>query len=187
MKPIETTATGAGETAAHYVPANLNPWTRPDCYMGSEWSEWYVFLGRNRDSDCLTESNFEKGLEAVQAVMSPESADEEDLATVQVVRESHWAVGWIEWIAIHKSDSEALKVADKLTESLDNYPVLDEEDFSQREQDQAEEVWRDCYSDRDRLDYVRKYYNQFSFHSFADLIGCIRGRFFSGYASELLA
>ena len=64
MKPIETTATGAGETAAQYVPVNLNLWTRPDCYMGAEWPEWYVFLGRNRDSDCLTESNFEKGLEA---------------------------------------------------------------------------------------------------------------------------
>lgn len=26
--------------------------------------------------------------------------------TVRVVRESHWAVGWVEWIAIHESDIE---------------------------------------------------------------------------------
>ena len=33
--------------------------------------------------------------------------------TVIVVRESHWAVGWVEWIKIHELDTTALAIADK--------------------------------------------------------------------------
>ena len=43
-----------------------------------------------------------------------------------------------------------------------------------------------AYDDASRLEYVRKYRDQFEFNDYADLIGCIRGRYFAGYASELL-
>ena len=38
--------------------------------------------------------------------------------TVIVVRETHWAVGWVEWIAIHQDDEKALKIADDITGKL---------------------------------------------------------------------
>lgn len=154
----------------------LKLWTVPDSWAGKPWHDHYVFLGRNRDADCLTESNFEKGLEAI--------GGESD--TVHVVHEGHWACGWIEWIAIHKSDLKALEIADSIACALEDYPVLDENDFSEREQIAAEETWKRCYTPKERIKYIRENKSQFEFRSFADLLGCVRGNYFAGYASELL-
>lgn len=159
--------------------------------MGAVWPEWFVFLRQNRDSDELTQSNFACGLAAVKAVASKEpcvsaDADESDMATVQTVSENHWACGWVEWIAIHESDSAALACADKLMAWLENYPVLDESDWSEREMESANTVWRDCYRESERISYIRKNRSQFEFHSLADMLGCVRGKYFAGYAGELL-
>ena len=94
----------------------LNRWTLPSHYVGAEWHEYFVFLGRNRDSDDLTESNFECGLQAI--------GGESD--TVRVIRESHWGCGWIEWIAIHESDESALAIARELIDGLNAYPTRTE-------------------------------------------------------------
>lgn len=114
----------------------IERWTRPDSFAA--WSDsWvysnkaFVFLGRNRDSDILTESNFECGLAAI--------GGESD--TVQIVRENHWAVGWVEWIAIHESDTKALEIADDILCALSDYPVLSDEDFSEREWNAAQDYW----------------------------------------------
>lgn len=171
-----------------YEPKHLRRWQLPRDYVGAQWPDYYVFLGRHRDSDELTNSNFECGLAAVKVVASKEPipGDPDDSATVQTVSENHWAVGWVEWIAIHESDTEALECADKLMEQLDDYPVLNEEDFSRRETESAERVWRDCYNAKERVKYIRAHESQFEFRDFADLLGCVRGKYFAGYASELL-
>jgi hypothetical protein len=115
---------------------NLERWNRPDSFMAMD-SGWqysnaaFVFLGRHRDSDLLTESNFECGLKAI--------GGESD--TVKVVRESHWAVGWVEWIAIHESDIKALECASDIIDSLSDYPVVNEGDFSEREWEAAQDMW----------------------------------------------
>ena len=72
-------------------------------------------VGQSRDSDCLEQSNF--------AVMLAALGGESE--TVIVVRESRWAVGWVEWIAVHELDTVALAEADEQCERLANYPVLD--------------------------------------------------------------
>jgi hypothetical protein len=64
--------------------------------------------------------------------------------------------------------------------------VLNEEDYSEEEQEEAEVIWRECYQPQDRIAYIRKYRNQFDFSDFADLLGCVRGNYFAGYASELI-
>lgn len=161
-----------------YTPENLKRWTKPDHYFGASWPEYFsAGVGQSRDSDCLEESNF--------AVMLEKLGGESE--TVTVVRESHWAVGWVEWIAIHETDDRALRIADEQVARLENYPVLDEDDFSNREIEAANELWTHCFGTRERIEYIRKYRSQFDFHDFADLLGCARGRYFAGYASELLS
>lgn len=160
-----------------YAPTNLRLWTRPDHYVGASWPDHYVFLKQHRDSDTLTRSNFRSALKALGG----------ETDTVLVVNEGHWAVGWVEWIAIHKDDHGALRKADEIMDSLEDYPVVNEEDWSELETEEANEVWAQCYSDRDRLDYIRRYRDQFDFHDYGDLIAQARGRYFGGYASELLA
>ena len=113
----------ASTQAAPYTPVNLKLWEHPDSYAGEVFPGEYVFLSRHRDSDCLAESNFHTALKRL--------GGESD--TVTVNRFHHWAVGWIEQIFIHQDDETALRRADSMLESLDDYPVLDESDFSQRE------------------------------------------------------
>jgi hypothetical protein len=165
-----------------YKPTHLNRWTLPDSYAGEVWPDYFVFLGRHRDSDVLTNCNFDVSLEHLAKL--PAFEDEHSRTAI---RESHWAVGWVEWIAIHADDTDALKAADEMAAHLADYPVLNEEAFSNAEQEEAEKVWRDCYNAKERLEYVRKHRSQFEFRDWQDLLGCIRGRYFAGYASELIA
>lgn len=109
----------------------LERWTMPDSYFGAEWPEYFVFLSQARDSDALSRSNFECGLRAL--------GGESD--SVVVVRERHWAVGWVEWIAIHQSNVEAILSADEMSCALANYPVLDESHFCELEWEEAQTQW----------------------------------------------
>lgn len=123
----------------------IKPWKRPDHYIGHEWPDYFVFLGQNRDSDILTRSNFISGLSLIGG----------ETETVFIVCESHWACGWIEWIAIHKSDTEALCKANDILERLEDYPVVNEDHWSQLEYDEVCDFWQNM-SVRERADYCHK-------------------------------
>jgi len=127
------------------MKTKLERWTRPDHYAGADWPEYFVFLGQHRDSDALTRSNFERGL----ALIGGESE------TVQVVRERHWAVGWVEWVAIHESDLAARDKAQAILEKLDGYPVVDEDHLSDLEWREADEMWQRL-TVRERVDLCRE-------------------------------
>lgn len=167
--------------ASKHPMKTLTKWTHPKCYIGAEWPDYYSFLGRSRDSDALERANFDAGLKAIGG-----EKEYEGQPLVKVVRESHWAVGWVEWIAIHESATEALRIADDIKTKLEDYPIVDEFLYSEYETEEAEEVWRECFRPKERLEYIRKHRSQFEFRNLQDLIGCVRGVYFSGYASELL-
>lgn len=127
-----------------YTPERLAKWKTPDSWFGKPWPDYYVFLGHHRDSDNLDNSNFDTAL----ALLGGESE------TVVKVCENHWAVGWVEWIAIHESDDTALQLADDIKAKLSDYPVLDEEDYSEREWKDfswnCEQAVRDYCNDHNR-------------------------------------
>ena len=164
-----------------FEPKHLKRWTMPANYFGASWPNHYSSgVGQSRDSDALERSNFACMLKAL--------GGESDVVTV--VRESHWAVGWVEWIAIEADGTpeadKALQIADEIKAGLENYPVVDEDHLSLIEQEDADQTWQNCYSWQERIKYIREYRSQFEFHDMADLIGCVRGRYFAGYASELI-
>ena len=64
--------------------------------------------------------------------------------------------------------------------------MLNEDDWSTLEYEEAGEVWQNCYSVQERIDYIREYRSQFEFHDFKDMWACVHGEYFAGYASELL-
>lgn len=124
-----------------YVPHRIQRWTRPDSYFGAEWPDYFSSgVGRSRNSDALERSNFECMLRDLGG----------ESETVVVVRESHWAVGWVEWIAIHESDAKALEIADDTRAAMDDYPVVDEDHFSQTEWDECADFW-DGLSPREKV------------------------------------
>ena len=156
---------------------HIKLWTMPSNYGGETWPDYYSSgVGQSRDSDALERSNFISML----ALLGGESE------TVIVVREGHWAAGWVEWIAIHATDEKALAIADETKGALEDYSVINEDHWSELEHEEAQKVWTNCYDDKGRVEYIRKHRSQFEFHNYADLIGCARGRYFAGYASELL-
>lgn len=128
-----------------YSPQNLPRWVHPESYAGAHWPEYFVFLSQHRESDSVTRSNFMRGLELIGG----------ESGTVLVIRERHWAVGWVEWIAIHESDSAALREADAIAAALEGYPVVDEDHWSQLEWDEACAYW-ERMSVRERVGYCER-------------------------------
>lgn len=161
----------------NYTPKSLVRWTLPDSYYGATWEGYYsAGIGRNRDSDALARSNFAVASKALLAISD----------RVEIIRENHWACGWVEWIAIPGDDFVALEAADAMQAQLEDYPALDADHWSEVEHEDAGEVWANCYDARARVAYIREHRDQFEFRSLADLLGCARGQYFAGYASELI-
>lgn len=145
-------------------------------YIGSTpESSWLLVYTHNRDSDLLTESNWDSILKA----LGGESDD------VWINRVGHWAVGWVEYLCV-RENSDKQQLAEELHDSLYDYPVINEEDYCQREHDEAQRVWANCYNEHERIEYIRKYRSQFEFHNWQDLMECVRGKHFCGYESDLI-
>ena len=81
-------------------------------------------LAMTRDSDPLEESNFITALERYKAAG----------VEVEVDHFGHWAVGWIDYLTVEITRA-SVQVLEGIREALENYPILDDEDFSQREWD----------------------------------------------------
>lgn len=119
-----------------YVPEHLKKWQMPKSdYGGDDMSAFYQVLGHTRDSETLEESNWIGFLRD-----HPENFDEETNKGILVARFGHWGCGWFELILVHETDFELLKEMDELREALDDYPVYDDELFSQMEMDEQFET-----------------------------------------------
>ncbi len=101
----------------------LELWKHPKDYAGETYEEYYVGPVQSRDSDILEQANFISALEMLGGESEPD---------VIVARAGHWAVGWVETILVHK-DSDKVAKLEEIEESLADYPVLDEELFSEME------------------------------------------------------
>lgn len=127
---------------------HLTRWTMPDSYFGATWEDYFgAGVGQSRDSDTLTRSNFEclqQALGELPDFIPPsQTDDEEEIQSRRVISESHWAVGWVEWIPIHESDTAALELCEEIAAGLEDYPVIDESDWSDLEYDEFIEAWND--------------------------------------------
>ena len=115
-------------------------------YGGADLSHLLVApVSRSRDSGPLDKSNFKEALR----VLGGESD------TVQIHRFGHWACGWYELLLIDPSDMERVAIGEEIERRLENYPVLNEEDYSQRETDGAQSLW-DSLSLHERIDVCER-------------------------------
>ena len=155
----------------------LQKWTRPAHYFGEEWHDYYVFMSQNRDSGVLTRSNFRSALAAIGGETGfDENENGEEFALVTVVRENHSLCGWVEWIAIHESNIEAIEKAEKILERLEDYPIVDEEDMSELEWEENSEYWEKYMSVSERIHHLRTH--SYTCESFADLVAAVRGSWY---------
>jgi hypothetical protein len=158
-----------------YIPKHLRPWKRPDSYMGAEWPDYFVTpFGVHRDSDALSESNNAVAVAKLRKACEAAGVDPDaplpgtpaakpdslwgwaDHSAILEPEASHWAIGWVRGLYVHKNAPEAvLRLADDLCERAESYPVLDEDDFSNREYESAASAWEN-YSVRDRVDIIKQ-------------------------------
>lgn len=97
-------------------------WGEPE-----DGANWTVVYTHNRDSGLIDLSN--------AAVIEEEMGKFEDVISQ---RHNHWACGWVDGLVIRVYDDEgavtdAFRRYCELMNKLEDYPVLDEEDYSRRE------------------------------------------------------
>ncbi len=150
-------------------------------FMGddSEYRDWYGFVGRSRDSGQLELSNYAVAVARLEEI-DPSGDDWREESY------GHWACGWVEEVYV-RPGSACQDYAEECAAALADYPVLDEMDFCERESEEADRVWQDCYSESERVEYMRQNRSQFDFADWADLRAQVRGEYFRGYASELIS
>ena len=135
------------EEAAELAAGNLQNfkcfvWYRDDI---DDAENWGIFYTHHRDSGLLDQSNasvIEKALESFTEAEDPDLIFESH---------DHWAVGHVDGFSIRVfRDGEitaAFRKYHELAEAMDAYPILDEEDYSNREYDAtieniADAAWR---------------------------------------------
>lgn len=99
-------------------------------------------VSQTRDSGAQDRSNFRSFLRELGG----------ESETVQVHSFSHWGPGWFELILIDPSDEKAFNTAYELAGALEDYPVVDESDWSDLEYEEISTQWCDG-SLSDRVDY----------------------------------
>ena len=108
--------------------------------------EYYVAYEQHRDSDTATRSNFCSILKAIGG----------ESETVLVLRDSHFAVGYVEGIYIHESDTTACEIANQILAKLEDYPIVNEDDWSELEWETAADYWEHM-GIRERIEWCQKY------------------------------
>ena len=154
--------------------------------------DWLVVpVGQNRDSPSIDRSNFavvNKSLEAYQNVTCffADPDDEEGwMHDYEVHCFNHWAVGWVEIIIVRPNTLVAM-AAEMWEDKLEYCSYADEHHHSELCFNESQQVWKDSFSVQDRLAYIRKHRRDFEFQSFADMLGCVRGKFFCGDVTDIV-
>ncbi len=109
-------------------------------------NQWAIFYTSHRDSGLLAQSNAAVITKALTPFTDGDDPD------VVFESHSHWAVGHVDGFSMRVFDSqgeitEAFKKYHELAEAMDDYPILDESDYSDREYEAtleniADAAWR---------------------------------------------
>lgn len=121
------------EDAAQHIVGN---WKRFDSFVWyrddiADAENWAIIYTHHRDSGLLDQSN----AHVINAALEPYTdGDDPD---VVIESHNHWAVGHIDGFSLRVfrdgQITEAFRKYHELAEAMDQYPILDEEDYSNRE------------------------------------------------------
>ncbi|MBA2114078.1 hypothetical protein [Bremerella alba] len=135
-----TTATLTDSEVLDLANELAGNWKRMDSFAWFRESEiddsdhWAIIYTHHRESGLLDGSN----AGVIGKAMMPFTERDDDDPDVVMETHSHFAVGWIAGFSIRCLDpagkvTEAFKRYAELNEAMDQYPILDEEDYSNRE------------------------------------------------------
>jgi hypothetical protein len=146
--------------------------------MGASWHGYYDVAGRNRDSDILTNSNWDCWVKFLTELLGPADTvigteDEpvsrstfgteegDDIYNWTICREGHWACGWIEIIRVHESvGPDKLAAIDAKLQELDGYPVFDGQHYSAAEEAEHLRCWTQAGAREDFIHAIKKAFRE---------------------------
>jgi hypothetical protein len=99
-------------------------------HLGETWKLGPCFL--HRDAGLLEQSNARVFLRRLKEEVGEEG---EDGTPWQVTRCGHWAVGWVEHLSYDGANEKIVSFLSKWDAALADYPVADEMDYSELEQE----------------------------------------------------
>lgn len=110
-------------------------------YALADADNWTVYYTAGRDAGLLAQSNHAEIAKRLASFMEGDEAD------VVAETHSHWAVGYLDGFSIRvfKPDGSitpAFEELHRIREALDDYPVLNESDYSEREYQATLENYR---------------------------------------------
>jgi hypothetical protein len=107
---------------------------------------WMIFYTHHRDSGLLAQSNHDEIAKRLQPFMEADDPD------VKCESHTHWAVGYVNGfsIRIHRPDGSitpAFAEFCQIKQDMEDYPILNESDYSDREyeatlENYRSELWR---------------------------------------------
>lgn len=128
------------DTYATFAPTGFD---RSGAFL-PERQHWFVVpLSRTRDCGPLDDSNFETALAMLEDV-------DPDGEHYEAHSFGHWACGWFEIILVDPQHPATVEAAEGIAAALEDYPVLDEHDYSERQYEALNEAWQ-WLSMRDRI------------------------------------
>lgn len=135
----------------------LSIWQTPKCYFGFDPVGHIVVMARHRESSILANSNWWIARQRLEAMHKVPIARLEDVAKdgpfsrfdpdktplLYDWRASDSMVGWIEYLMIRPCTEakDLLQLARDMQRELDAYPILDEGDYSERQQEAMASYW----------------------------------------------
>jgi len=123
------------------------PFDARGAFLDEDRQGWLIVpVSRTRDSGILSNSNFE----TAEKMLDDIDSERESFETHSF---GHWGPGWFE-IMIVAPNSRAASIAAEIGDALENYPVLNDEDYSRREYEGTIASW-DASMLCDRIDACR--------------------------------
>jgi len=134
-------------------------------------ADWLIVYQKNNDPSIYDSVNFEVALKML-------GGESEDVNTMQL--------GFLNLLCV-RENSEKMKIAKEILTILDSeWPYLDDDLYSEREDELAQFLWQQAYNYKERIDYIRKHRSEFEFANLSDLISQVRGVYFGGNSFELV-
>lgn len=139
-------------------------WSHPSHYAGYSPDGHIIVYSRTRDSDAslLEESNWNVMLQTLEDIhgeadsMGYHSRPEE-AAALYIWRAGCSMVGWVDYLTINpdKASDELLRAADDMLSSLKDYPLLDDQDYCNLQDEAIRDHWNGVLI-YDRVDWCRE-------------------------------
>lgn len=99
-------------------------------FSKTDKGDWLVApCSTKRDASVLVSANFSAMLKVLKS------------GEFEILRHSHWAVGWVE-IVIVRPGTESERVCKEIEDGLNDYPVVDDGEFSIFENEEVRAIWK---------------------------------------------